>query len=292
MVGGLPILDRVKTAVLLALLLLAAPTPTRDEFWKKLPPAKPGEWRFRHIEKPQTLAAYRAAKPVQPTRQRTVIYLLPALTRPTVEPDRIARLADLMRAYFGRRVRVLDPTPLPRHAYDAKRRRFSVRACVPFLRRTLPDDALFMLTVTDRDIRLPTSRFTYGWGSMKLRIGICSTWRVDKGKSDEQKRRRIYGLALHECTHMLSLPHCTVRQCLMNGAMNVYEADRRPLLLCWECRDKLCWNLKLDPIKRYDALAKAWQNAGLPKTAKRTRLAKVVTAKSARALGRDDPSCR
>ena len=267
----------VKTVVLMSLLVLAAPVPTPAEFWKKLPDAKPGEWRHRHSEKPQTLEAYRSAEPVRPTGKRTVIYLLPALTRPTYEPDRIQHLAELMRAYFGREVRVLKPAPLPRTAYDRKRRRFSVRACLPFLKRTLPADGIFLLAVTDRDIRLPHSRFTYGWGSMKHRIGICSTWRVDWGKTPEVQRKRIYGLALHECTHMLSVPHCTERQCLMNGAMDVREADRRPLLLCWECRDKLCWNLAVDPLKRYDALEAAWRAAGVPTVAARTRMATAVT---------------
>ena len=63
----------------------------------------------------------------------------------------------------------------------------------------------------------------------------------------------------------------------MNGAMDLRESDKRPLLLCWECRDKLCWNVELDPLKRYDALAKAWRSAGLPKTAKRALRAKSVT---------------
>jgi archaemetzincin len=278
----------VKAAALLGLFLLAAPAaqrvPTPREFWKPLPPAKSGEWRWRHNESPQTLAQYQEAKPVRATKERHTVYLLPALTRPTQEPDRIERMAALMGAYFGRPVRVLPTAALPRKAYNPKRRRISVRECVPYLVKRLPKDAVFLLALTDRDIHLPKSRYNFGWGSLKLRVGICSTWRVDWGKERSLQRRRIYGLALHECTHMLGVPHCTERQCLMNGAMDLRESDPRPMLLCWECRDKVCWNLALDPLKRYDALAKAWRDAGLPKTADRTLLAKKVTIKSGTGL--------
>jgi len=258
----------------------AASVPTVREFWPMLKPAKPGEWRFRHPEQPQTLAAYRAADPKRGTDTRKVIYIWPALTRPPREVDRIERLAELLGAFFGREVSVLPTAPLPRKAYDPERRRFAIRRCIPRLVASLPADALFLLAITDRDMHLPGTRYTFGWGSQELRVGICSTWRVDLGKTHELERMRTYGLALHESAHMLSIPHCTTRVCLMNGAMDLRESDKRPLLLCWECRDKLCWNLGLDPLKRYDALAKAWRSAGLPKTAKRATIAKSVTRRA------------
>jgi len=261
----------VKASALAALLLLAA--PTTDEIWKKLPPAKPGEWRWRHDEKPQTVPQYRAADPKRPTGKRRVIYVLPAWTRPGIEEAAHKQTDALLTAYFGRPVRRLAARALPRKAYDAATRRYSIRALVPFLVRTLPEDALFMLALTDRDLRLPGSRYTYGWGSLKLRVGICSSWRLQDDRKPERRRRRHLGLVLHEATHMLSVPHCTERSCLMNGAMDFPEADRRPLLACWECRDKVCWNLTLRPRPRYDALAKAWTQARLPKVARKIGIA-------------------
>jgi len=270
----------VKAILLSFLVASAASVPTQREFWPRLPNAEPGQWRYRHPEQPQTVDEYRAAQPKRGTAERKVIYIWPAPTRPAREPDRIERLAELLHAFFGREVRVLPPAPLPRKAYDPKRRRFSIRRCIPRLVARLPDDAVFLLAITDRDMHLPGTRYTFGWGSLKLRVGICSTWRVDHGKTDELARLRFFGLALHESAHMLSIPHCTKRKCLMNGAMDLRESDKRPLLLCWECRDKVCWNLGLDPLKRYDALAKAWRSAGLPKTADRAAQAKRVTLRA------------
>ncbi|MHC4938454.1 MAG: archaemetzincin [Planctomycetota bacterium] len=267
------------------ILLLAA--PTADELWPKLPPAKPGDWRWRHDEKPQTLKQYRAASPKRPTERRRYVYVLPAWTRPGAEEARSKQTDQLLAAFFGRPVKRLAPRPLPSKAYDPELRRYSIRKLVPFLTRTLPDDAIFLLAVTDRDLRLPGSRYTYGWGSMKHRVGICSTWRIGKNR-----RHRYWGLVLHEATHMLSVPHCTERSCLMNGALDFKEADTRPLLLCWECRDKVCWNLGTDPLARYLALADAWTKAGLPAVTRKIELARgTLSTKPSRATpprsGRD-----
>jgi archaemetzincin len=253
------------TAVLLASLLLLAPAASsrREPVGKPLPPGTRGEWRWVHKEKAQTLEQYKAAKPVRPTEKRTKIYLLPWSTRPPMEAGVNERLRMLLEASFGRAVEWLPAQRIPARAYDPKRRRIEIRACLPTLVKTLPDDALFLLAVTDRDIRLPKSRYTFGWGSMRLRVGICSSFRLRPDRNRTRRRARYFGLALHEATHMLSVPHCTKRRCLMNGAMDLKEADRRPLRMCWECKSKVCWNLGLDSAKRDANVTRAWDAAAV-----------------------------
>ncbi|MEM8882880.1 MAG: archaemetzincin [Planctomycetota bacterium] len=265
----------MKPAAVAALLLLLT-APTRDTIWPKLPAPQRGEWRWRHHEDPQTLAQYRNAEPKRPGTARTTIYLAPNWTRPPMEPETEARLAELCAAFFGRPVKWTEPVRWPKRAYDPKARKLHIAPCIPKLVRALPDDGIFLLALTDRDLRLPRSRFTYGWGSLKHRVGIASTWRIAPDRKPQRKRRRLYGLVLHEATHTLSVPHCTERRCLMNGSLDLEESDRRPLLLCWECRAKLCWNLGLDPRKRYEALAAAWARAGFPEAVRGIREAMAL----------------
>ncbi len=265
----MPILDDVNVrATLLAILALltavaAVAAARRERVDKKLPPPVRGEWRWVHKEKPQTLEQYKAANPVRGTKLRTKIYLLPWSTRPPMESNVHARLRALIEASFGRTVEWLPAQRIPKRAYDHKRRRVDIRACLPSLVKALPNDALFLLALTDRDIRLPKSRYTFGWASMQLRVGICSSWRLRPDRNRTRRRARYFGLALHEATHMISVPHCTERRCLMNGAMDLKEADRRPLHLCWECKAKVCWNLGLDPAKRDANVARAWAAADI-----------------------------
>jgi len=253
----------VKAAALVSLLLLCG-APAAESIWPKLDQPKPGEWRWRHHEEHQDEAAYRAAEPQRPTKERTVLCVLPAWTRPGPERASQDAAESLLAAYFARPVRRLEPRALPKEAYDAERRQYSLRALLPFLERTLPDDAVFLLVLTDRGLRLPGSRFADGWGSLDRRVGVCSTARLRGDREPDRRRRRWLGLVLHEATHMLSVPHCTERRCLMNGAFDFAEADGRPLLLCWECRGKVCWNVGAKVEARYQALSSAWKEAGVP----------------------------
>ena len=57
--------------ILLAFLVAsAAGVPTQREFWPRLPDAKPGQWRYRHPERAQTIDEYKAADPTRGTAQR------------------------------------------------------------------------------------------------------------------------------------------------------------------------------------------------------------------------------
>jgi archaemetzincin len=252
----------VKTGAL-SLLLLVLAAPSAETLWPDLPRPKPGEWRWRHKEKHQDEEAYRASNPCRVTKERRVAYVLPAWTRPSPELAAQDDAEALIGAFFALPVRRLEPRALPKSAYDEERRRYSIRALLPFLKRTLPDDAAFLLVVTDRGLRLPGSRFVDGWGSLRDRVGICSTRRLQKDRKEARRRRRWLGLVLHEATHMLSVPHCTERRCLMNGALDWEEADERPLLLCWECRGKVCGNVGAKVDARYRALLEAWRDAGV-----------------------------
>jgi archaemetzincin len=138
-----------------------------------------------------------------------------------------------------------------------------VLALVPRLVEAMPQDALFLLAVTDRDLFVGGLAHTFGWGSMRFRVGVLSTRRLAAEGDPALRHRRLLTLALHESGHLLSLPHCTFYRCLMNGALDLKEADRRPAVLCPVCRAKLCWNLGVDPAERERAVAKAFEELGL-----------------------------
>jgi len=142
-----------------------------------------------------------------------------------------------------------------------------VLALAAQLVRTLPHDALFLLAVTDRDLFVGDLSYAFGWGSLRLRVGVLSTARLGEG-DPPLRRRRAMTLALHEAHHLLSLPHCAFYRCLMNGALTLKEADGRPGVLCPVCRAKICWNLGVDAAARERALALAFADAGMPRDAK------------------------
>jgi archaemetzincin len=276
----------VKTLLTGLILLLAAPNKEPDVavppgVWKPLPPARPGEWRWRFPEKAQTFAEYKAARPTRPTAMRQKIYLQPFLTRPPADPRDLERIAAVLKGFFAKEVATLPPGPLPPAAYVQSRRQVDVLRLAKAMVRTRPPDALFVLAVTDRDLFAGRLQYTFGWGSLKLRVGVLSTSRLASGADEKRRRRRLVTLATHEAGHMLSLPHCAFFECLMNGARTLAEADARPALLCPVCRTKLCWNLGLDPLLRYRGLETAFGGAGLAGEARQARAAADATRRHA-----------
>ncbi len=252
--------------LLLGLLLLAArepDVPAPKGLFRPLRAPKAGEWLWVFPEEGQTFAEYRASDPARPTAERRTIYLAPFLTRPARDPETLPRIAAVLRASFACDVAVLPPAPLPSSAYARGRRQVAALALAPHLVREMPADALVVLAGTDRDLSVGNLSDAFGWGSLKLRVGVLSTARLGAEGKPALHRRRLLTLALHEAGHLVSLPHCTFYRCLMNGALTLAEADARPAVLCPVCRAKLCWNLGADPIARERALAKAFADAGM-----------------------------
>lgn len=236
--------------------------------FRRLPPPEPGEWLWVFPEEGQTFAEYRASEPVRPTPERRTVYLAPFLTRPARDEGMLPAMGALLEASFAAEVRVLPPRPLPSGAYVRARRQVSAFALAPHLVRDLPEDALFVLAVTDRDLFVGNLSHAFGWGSRKLRVGVLSTARLGAEDDPPLARRRTMTLLLHEAGHLLSLPHCTFYRCLMNGALTIEEADARPAVLCPVCRAKLCWNLGIDPHARERSLGLAFAAAGMPRDSK------------------------
>jgi archaemetzincin len=253
----------------LGLLLIAAREPdvaAPEGLFRRLRAPEPGEWLWVFPEEGQTFAEYREADPVRPTAERRTIYLAPFLTRPPRDKELLPRIASVLRAAFGCEVTTLPPAPLPSGSYARDRRQVGALDLAPHLVRTLPADALFLLAVTDRDLSVGKLSYAFGWGSLKLRVGVLSTARLGEG-DPALSRRRVLTLALHESGHLLSLPHCTFYRCLMNGALALEEADARPAALCPVCRAKLCWNLSIGAKAREEALAEAFFAAGMAEDA-------------------------
>jgi archaemetzincin len=266
----------------LILLALAASQPEPDVpnpggLWTRLGPPRKGDWRDVFEEEAQTFAAYKASKPVRPTDGRRRIVVLPLLTRPPHDPELLERLVATLEAFYGMPTARLAPAALPLRAYDPKSRQVSVRRLLPHLLARLPDDALFLLGITDRDLNLGKTGFAHGWASFRHRVGVVSTARAESEADPVRRRRRILTLALHEAGHALSVPHCVFYPCLMNGARSMGEADRRPLLLCPVCRAKVCWNLDLAPNARYADLLPVLRRQGLAADARQAEAAAAVT---------------
>ncbi len=275
---------RGRDALALALVALVAlgarKTPdvaAPGKLWVRLGPAQPEEWLYVFPEEGQTFQEYREGGPVRPTAKRKTIYIQPWLTRPPPDPRLLERLRDTLAAFFGRKAALLPPASLPETAYDHVRRQYAVSILIARLAEALPDDALFLIAVTDRDLRAPGLSHLYGWASLDRRVGVISLARLLDPAQPLLFRRRALSLAAHEAGHMLSMGHCTFYRCLMNGCMTLAESDARPFLLCPVCSAKLAWNLETTPSSHYQAMKALLEVQGLAADSARSGRAFALT---------------
>jgi predicted Zn-dependent protease len=227
----------------------------------RLPAPRRGEWRSLVREREQSFEEYVrvCSNRKSPTRSRLVIVPLGDLegrAAPT-----LGLLRDYGASFFGLDSSLAGAIPLLDAAHVPQRGQYNSSMILDDLADRTETDALVTLGVTDADLFSRGKRYVFGEGNLERRVGVCSFARL--GPADGPLfRRRALRLMSHEAAHVLSLPHCVRRRCLMQGANTIEECDGHPLQPCDEDFRKLCWNTGLDPAKRAADLAAFYQALG------------------------------
>lgn len=88
----------------------------------------------------------------------------------------------------------------------------------------------------------------FGLGELAGRVCVVSTFRLGARGADETKlRERLRKVAIHEVGHVMGLPHCTHKHCVMRDAEgSIATVDAETGAFCQECeREWRTW-LKRD----------------------------------------------
>jgi archaemetzincin len=260
----------------------------------KLGKPQPGDWLFEHKEDGQSFNAYLASDPVRKSRRWHTLYLC-LLGDFTLEQERIIdRTREYLEVFFDCPVKIhrkVDLADIPAKAKRVHRKWgdkqiLSTYVLDAVLKPQRPDDALAYLAFTASDL-FPEKKwnFVFGQASLSERTGVFSIYRNgDPAMDFELCLRRTLGTATHETGHMLSMQHCKVYDCSLNGSNNREESDSRPLHLCPTCLRKHCWNLRLEPVAYLKRLQKFCRKQGLADEAEWYRKAIAALKKD----GNDD----
>ncbi len=220
----------------------------RDEL---LPPPGRGDWRSLVKEREQSFDEYVRDCVNRRTPARAAFHLQPL---GDVDPDLLVLIRDYGAAFFGLPARIGRSTPVPGAAYVGTRAQHNSSMILDMLADKVDDDALITLAVTDEDLFARGKKYVFGEGDLRRRVGVCSLARL-RDRDPALFRRRALKLATHEAAHILSIPHCVNRRCLMQGANTLEEADRHPMQPCAADLKKLAWNTGLDTVQRERNLA-------------------------------------
>ncbi|MBV8881416.1 MAG: hypothetical protein JO332_15730 [Planctomycetaceae bacterium] len=244
------------------------PAPTRlpgredEEGFTRLGAARPGDWRWTFHEPEQTFEGYIGGLVNRKCEHRSTFYLQPLGQASLRYRETLERMRRHAEAYFGVPARILDPVPLPDSAYAERRDQYDATRIINDLADRHPPDAIAYMGITEKDLYSAGLNFVFGEGSLHLRCGVYSLHRFETDDPTLFLRRSLKLLS-HEAGHILSIHHCTVWSCVMDGANNLAEADRQPLHLCPVDLRKVLWNTGADRDERYRRLHALYQDWGL-----------------------------
>ena len=231
----------------------------------KTPPQE-GDWLDAHPEDGQSLAELSKSSVSAKGR---VIYLVPVGTLDAPHAAVLDALEPLVAAWFQlevKRLPAIDEALAKKGEREGQLgRQWYTGTILELLRERRPDDAAAVMAITQVDLYPdPSWNFVYGEASYEERIGVSSLAR-DGDPSSEKTLvlRRSLGTSVHEVGHMLGLAHCIAWECVMNGSNHRAEADSRPLEPCPVCQAKLRHVIGFDARARWEALARAYADAGL-----------------------------
>lgn len=244
----------------------AAPTRYPDRVdeagFEKLGAPRPGEWRFAFPESEQSFERYIGGPVNRKCPHRTTFYLQPLGNASARYQEILERMRAHAEAYFGVPAKILGAIPMVEEAYESRRNQYNATRIINGLADRRPADALTYMGITEKDLYSEGLNFVFGEGSLHLRCGVYSLQRLETAESPLFLRRSL-GLVCHEAGHILSIDHCTVWSCVMDGSNSLDESDRHPLHLCPVDLRKVLWNTGDNRDDRYRRLYALYRDWGL-----------------------------
>jgi archaemetzincin len=108
-----------------------------------------------------------------------------------------------------------------------------------------------VLLVVHQDLFRNGNSFVFGLARESVGAAVVSTARLSNEyyglrESDDDLNDRIVKEGAQEIGHLLGLPHCANRECVMFKPDTLDELDRKKKMLCPECAARLASNLAAD----------------------------------------------
>jgi archaemetzincin len=160
---------------------------------------------------------------------------------PTVLEHLQRHLGDLLRA----NVLVGKAEPLPREAYDGKRRQYLSLPVLGLLTSTRGGDKeeRKILGLMDEDVYTPGLNFIFGQADTANGVALISLARLRQGfyglpPNQELFLERALKEAVHEIGHLLGRGHCSDPHCVMYFSNSLADTDRKGHDFCPACRPR------------------------------------------------------
>lgn len=105
-------------------------------------------------------------------------------------------------------------------------------------RLRISHEADVALGFTTKDIYVPDMNFVFGLASSDGGCAVVSAHRLESSDPGLFKERLLKE-AVHEVGHVLGLPHCSDRRCVMRFSNSLEDIDFKSTEMCENCSAKL-----------------------------------------------------
>lgn len=144
-------------------------------------------------------------------------------------------------------VRILPSIPVPPESFEARRNQYYSTKILKEMLGEVPQDALKLLGVTDRDLCIPILTYVFGEaqvGGMAAVVSLARLRQEHYGLMPDRPllQERLCKESLHELGHTFGLVHCPLRECVMYLSNTVVDVDTRGRDFCRGCQTVVASN--------------------------------------------------
>jgi len=138
-------------------------------------------------------------------------------------------------------VRAMPQVPLPPESYEAGRNQYYSTKILKEMLKEVPEDALKLLGVTDKDLCIPILTYVFGeaqLGGMAAVVSLARLRQEHYGVAPDRPLllERLRKESLHELGHTFGLIHCPSRECVMYLSNTVVDVDSKGRTFCRACQ--------------------------------------------------------
>jgi len=138
-------------------------------------------------------------------------------------------------------VRLLPALPVPPDSFEARRNQYYSTRILKEMLGEVPQDALKLLGVTDKDLCIPILTYVFGEAQVGGTAAVVSLARLRQehyGLTPDRPLllERLRKESLHELGHTFGLVHCPLRECVMYLSNTVVDVDTRGRDFCTGCQ--------------------------------------------------------
>ena len=144
-------------------------------------------------------------------------------------------------------VRTMMPIPIPLDSFEARRNQYYSTKILKEMLGNVPQDALKLLGVTDKDLCIPILTYVFGEAQVGGTAAVVSLARLRQEHYGLMPDRpllleRLRKESLHELGHTFGLVHCPSRDCVMYLSNTVVDVDTRGRDFCRGCQTVVAAN--------------------------------------------------